>query len=408
MKRLGKGRDRGGEGEVEVFSTDRGVLVEGSPSDVSAFIDQMRDLTRQAGGQSRHLLVDGVQLVANVAAFRQTHREYFEFSDRARELLKKHGTILAKEGGYNRSFVRKGREFAGNLDWKKVELGPEQALSLQVMAGQMALKAAIKEVMTAIERVEGKVDDLARLAKAERLGAVLGDRATLHPLVGRVVTTGNLSSTDWDTVASLGPLIARDIESLRAYVVVQLSEVEVKSFVRARVEQAEELTDDLLKESIALLVVAEQNYTLWQQLRLAHAANHEKSAVEAVTHDIREQLAVLERADQGLVEKLLAALNDLTSPTGFEGLAPLQKRQLKKHSSEIAATTKWFAEQRHLDYSGAADHQYASLRDSLGKIGETVATKSSSAKKAIAAAAGDVITRRRPEPPPRETPELNP
>lgn len=408
MRRRGRERDVAASGEVEVFSTDRGLLVEGNPSDVSAFIDQMREVTRDAGGQSRHLLVDGIQLVANAVAYRQTHREYIEFSDSAKQLLEQHGPVLAKDGRCFRSFVKKGSKFAGNLDWKKVDLGPEQALSMQAMAGQMALKAAVKEVVTAIERVEGKIDDLARLAKADRLGAVLGDRATLHPLVSRVLTTGKLSSTDWDTVASLGPLIARDVESLRAYIVQQLSEVEVKSMVRARAGQAEELTDDLLKESIALLVVAEQNYALWQQLRLARAAGHETSALAAVTQDIREQLAMLERLDQGLVDKLLAAVSDLTSPTGFEGLAPLQKRHLKKHTDEIAATTKWFAEQRHLDYSGTDDHQYASFRDSLGKLGETVATKSAVATKAIAEAASDLMSRKKPEPPTGETRELNP
>lgn len=408
MIRRGKGRKNESAGAVEIFSTDRGVLVEGKPSDVSEFIDQMLAITKKAGGQSRHLVVDGVQVAANMVAYRQTHREYFEFSDRARKLLEENGAIPAKENGYNRSFVKRGREYAGNLDWKKVDLSPEQALTMQAMAGQMALKAAIKEVITAIERVEGKVDDLARLAKAERLGAVLADRATLHPLVSRVVTTGKLSTTDWDTVASLGPLILRDVEALRSYIVAQLSEVEKKGPVRARVEQAEELTDDLLKESIALLVVAEQNYILWQQLRLARVATHEKSVLEDVTHDIRGQLKVLESADQALVERLLNAVNSLTSPTGYEGLAPLQLPKLRKHASEIEATTKWFADQRHLDFTHTDGHDYASLRDSLDKIGETVKEKTVGATKAVTAAAGDAMKRKQPPPPAPETAELNP
>lgn len=407
MRRRATASNGAAAGEVAIFSTGRGVLVEGSPSDVSAFIDQMLAVTKEAGGKSRHLVVDGAQLAANVFAFRQTHREYIEFSDRARELLEKHGPTPFKEGGYNQSSVRRAGKFAGNLDWKKVNLGPEQALSMQAMAGQMALKAAIKEVVTAIERVEGKVDDLARIAKSERLGAVLGDRSTLLPLVERVGSTGKLSSTDWDTVASLGPLIARDVASLRSYVLRELSEVEHKLLVRARAEQAEELSDELLKESIALLVVAEQNYALWQQLRLAHSANHEKSALEAVTHDIRDQLAALERADQGLVDKLLAAVSDLTAPTGYEGLAPLQKRKLRQHSDEIEATTKWFADQRHLDYSSTAQHEFANLRDSLGKLGEAVMSKTAEARTAVAAAAEDAIKRKKLEPPPGDTPELN-
>ena len=65
MKRRDKGSNGEVGGEVEIFSTGRGVLVEGNPSDVSVFIDQMLAVTREAGGQSRHLVVDGVQLAAN-------------------------------------------------------------------------------------------------------------------------------------------------------------------------------------------------------------------------------------------------------------------------------------------------------------------------------------------------------
>ena len=278
------------------------MIVEGSPTAVSAFVDQMLDATKEVGGQSRHFVVDGVQVAANIAAVRQTHREYIEFSERALKLLKEHGAIATKDGNYFRSFVHNGKALAGNLDWKSVNLGPEQALSLQAAAGQLALRAAIKEVTVALERIEGKIDKLAHLAEAERLGAVVADRATLQPLVERVRSSGKLSSTDWSTVASLGPWIARDVETLRAYILRQLKDVKDSSLVRIRAGEAEELTDRLLKESLALLVVAEQNYTLWQELRLAHAVNHEPAATASVTSDIRHQLEALTSADQGVVD----------------------------------------------------------------------------------------------------------
>ncbi|MDA8321423.1 MAG: hypothetical protein M0030_16690 [Actinomycetota bacterium] len=68
--------------------------------------------------------------------------------------------------------------------------------------------------------------------------------------------------------------------------------------------EAEDLADSLLRESIALLVVAEQNYALWQELRLANAVNHEPAATGAVTSDIHRQLAALAQADQGLADLL--------------------------------------------------------------------------------------------------------
>jgi hypothetical protein len=382
-------------GPVEIFTSGSGMIVEGSPTAVSAFVDQMLDATKEVGGRSRHFVVDGVQVAANIAAFRQTHREYFEFSERALKLLKEHGAIPTKDGNFFRSIVHNGKNFAGNLDWKPVDLGAEQALGLQAAAGQLALRAAIKEVTVALERIEGKIDKLADLADAERLGYVVADRMTLQPLVDRVRSSGKLSSTDWATVASLGPWIARDVETLRAYVQAQLNDVKDSSLVRSRAGEAEDLTDRFLKESIALLVVAEQNYALWQELRLAHAVNHEPAAIAAVTSDIQQQLAALTQADQHLVGTLQAVADRLTSPTGYEGLAPLQKRRLHKHVGQLDEMNRWFCEQRHLDGRPSERPELARMTESLGKVGATIAGAGRTTTRAIAATTIRVRNRNR-------------
>ena len=383
------------------------MIVEGSPTAVSAFVDQMLDATKEVGGRSRHFVADGVQVAVNISAFRQTHREYFEFSERARKLLKEHGAIATKDG-YYRSFVHNGGEFAGNLDWKSVHLGPEQALSLQAAAGQLALRAAIREVTAALERIEGKLDKLADLAEAERLGAVAADWATLQPLVDRVRSSGQLSSTDWATVAPLGPWIARDAETLRAYILHQLKNVKDSSLVRSRAREAEDLTDRLLRESIALLVVAEQNYTLWQELRLAHAVSHEPAAIAAVTLDIHQQLAVLTQADQGLVNILQDVADRLASPTGYEGLAPLQKPRLREHIGRLDEMGRWFCEQRHLDDRPTERPELARMPESLSKVGGTIASAARTTTRAIAASPNRMRNRKDADTGGESTAELTP
>ena len=371
-------------GAVEVFAVGNGLIVEGTTTAVAAFIDQMSDATKAAGGQARHFVVDGLQIAANLAAFRQTHREYFEFSDRARHLLREHGAIPTADGNY-RSFVRKGIQFAGNLDWKPVNLGPEQALGLQAAAGQLALRAAVKEITAALERVEDKIDTLSQLAEAERLGAVVADRATLQPLVDRARSTGKLSSTDWSTVAALGPLIARDVETLRAYILRQFKDVKPSNLVRSRAGEAEELTDRLLKESLALLVLAEQNYTLWQELRLAHTVNHEQGATASITSDIQAQLAALSAADQAVVDNLQDVIDRLTAATGYEGFAPLQKRRLHRHVSQLDEMNSWFCQQRRLDHRPSEPRELAGITESLDKVRGTIADRARTTGRAIAA-----------------------
>ena len=396
-------------GLLEIFTSGNGMIVEGSPTSVSAFVEQMLDATTEVGGRSRHFVVDGVQVAANIAAFRQTHREYFEFSPRARKLLEEHRAIPTADGKYVRSFVVDKKGTAGHLDWKPVNLGPEQALCLQAAAGQLALQAAIKEVVVALERIEGKIDKLTDLAEAERIGAVVADRATLQPLVDRVRSSGKLSSTDWTTVASLGPLIASAVESLRAYMLQQLKDVKDSSLVRIRAGEAEELTDRLLRESVALLVVEEQNYALWQELRLAHAVNHEPAATGGVTSDIRQQLVSLTQADQRLVDMLQEVADRLTLPTGYEGLAPLQKGRLRKHVGQLDEMSRWFCEQRHLDDRPSERPELARMPESLGKVGGTVAGAARTMARAIAASPSRVHNRNRKDDTGEESPaELTP
>jgi hypothetical protein len=193
-------------------------------------------------------------------------------------------------------------------------------------------------------------------------------------MVERLRSTGQLSNTDWSTIASLGPWIARDIESLRSYIVQQLQKVGDSRMVRSRASDAEDLTDQLVRESLALLVVAEQNYALWQELRIGHAAVHERGALQAITSDVRQQLVTLTRADQALVHQLSQAVSQLTAPTGYEGLAPLKKRRLKEHAEDLATIRTWFADQRHLDYDEAELPDYPGLGESLSKVGHVIST----------------------------------
>jgi len=303
-------------------------------------------------GRARRVLVDGLAVVGNVAALVNTHREYFEFAPEALARLREHGAIPAVEGWF-RSFVRSGEArnspFAGNLDWRPVDLAPEQALAMQTMLVNLALRAAIKEVAVAVERVEGKVDKLVTLARAERLGSAIGDRLTLEALAERTRAEGRLSNTDWSTVDSLGALIARDIAALRAYVLREINDIEEVSFARSRSAELKELTDDLIKESLALLVVAEQNYVLWQELRVANVATHERKLLEQTNRDVRTQLAALADADQKMLDALQEAARDLLNPTGYEGFALVTRRRLKERGEALNNTIAWFADERQLE-----------------------------------------------------------
>ena len=139
-------------------------------------------------------------------------------------------------------------------------------------------------------------------------------------------------------------------------------------FARSRADEANELADDMMKESVALLVIVESNYALWQELRIAHAANHEPDAMEAIKADVSSQLRALTDADQLVVTDVRDVVGRLMEPTGYEGFAPLQRSRLKKHIEELNDVADWFSEQRHLDPDKREFAELPDFAESFSKV----------------------------------------
>ncbi len=57
-------------------------------------------------------------------------------------------------------------KFRGQMQWQSASLVGTRALSIQLAMATLALQTAIAETTTAVERVEGKVDQILNLAQA--------------------------------------------------------------------------------------------------------------------------------------------------------------------------------------------------------------------------------------------------
>ena len=350
-----------GENPVTVFATERGLLVTGGDEEVTGFIDGLID---EIG--TMHAVRSAAGAAAGIAALNPLTRrksEYVEFSSQAMSLIKDRKLIPAA-GRYFRSFVVKKGVSAGSIDWKTLDLGPAKALALQGTAVQVALKLAIREVTDALERVEGKVDKLLQLARAERLGDVKGDRRLLAPLAKRAMASQAVSKTDWSTVAHLGADIIRGIETFRNYIEREAADSQRSMLVRNRNAELEDLTSELLRESLALLVAAEDNYLLWQLIHIAHVTANEPEAYNDTVTDAQATLSQLSIDDQRLIGALHAATLELIRPSGWEGFAPFKKRKMYEHGEAIERELAWFAYQRHLD-APDIEAVFPSLRESI-------------------------------------------
>ena len=143
-------------------------------------------------------------------------------------------------------------------------------------------------------------------------------------------------------------------------------------------------------------------------LRLAHAVNHEPGATASVTSDIRDQLEALTSADQGVVDSLQTVIDRLTSATGYEGLAPLQKRRLRKHVGQLDEMNRWFGNQRHLDHRPSPRPELARVTESLAKVGHTIAGAARTTTRAIAATPHRIHNRKDDDAGGKDPEELNP
>lgn len=376
---------------MDLVVAGSGVLVEGDKGVVEAFAARLAEVIQGKSGRSVRISADGLAALANLNSLVSAHRDYFEFSADSLRLLREMGAIPA-ENGFFRSFVKDGGRFAGNLEWAPVNLGAEQALAMQTMAAQLALRAAIKDVTAAIERVEGKVDKLLALAKAQRLGAAVGQAFTLRRMAERVRAAGRVSRTDWSTVDHIGHQIIEDLASFREYVYGEISDSETMAFVRTRSGELKDLSDEMLRQSLALIVVAEQNLSLWHEIKIAHVAAHEPEALESTVADARSEIAELSRLDQHMLDSMYATAQELLAPTGFEGFTPLERHRLRGRAAELDDLIEWFADQRLLD-STALVAEFPGFRDGVELVRDTAVGTARAAGGAIASGAAGLKAR---------------
>lgn len=351
-----------------VLGQPGGVLVAGRPGAVEAVVTQ---LIEAAGAEPSSTLSTGVTELAaigtTIGALVATHGQYFRLTPRSLAILAQLSPVQSGSDSIW-GFVRdSGGRFAGNLDFESVNLGPERMMALQTAAVSLALRAAIRDVQAAVERLEGKVDDVLGLLRSERLGDVLGTRRVLGSLVERVRHDGRISMADWSAIAALGADSAKVLEALRAHIRHRLEAADGGWRAGERVKDAERLFErkGLLIESLALLVVAEHNLGAWHELRIAQVRAHEPDHLPWTVADTQAALAGQYADDQSIVDALRLVADRLTTPLPLDGLAPWERDDFERARTRLDELARWFADQRVLELAPLGDSPYPTVRESF-------------------------------------------
>ena len=354
--------------EIVLWNDEDGILVSGSADAVRDLVAKFGEVGGTHIAASPVAPADALAVFATGYADGATSSQYVRFTPASERLLQEYGAVPNGRGGFH-TFVRGEKGIAGNLEWVATGAGPERALAFQTAAVGLALRTAVKNVEVAVERVEDKVDHVIAMLRSERLGSVLGDRRTLDALVSHMDAGDALTAADWSSVAALGPTITRDLEKLRAHLRTQLEEAESSWRPRQRAKAADELlAEEMLSETLALLLVAEHNFSQWQHLRVHRIADAEPEHLEAAVRQARAAMRDHLDQDQAFLDQFLRAQAKLLEPKAIDVLAPVQRGALSRAEDQLRSLAKEFADQRLLDFAPADRYNRPELRGTIGGI----------------------------------------
>lgn len=252
-------------------------------------------------------------------------------------------------------------------------LGP-QAVAL--IALEAAIAAQFDEIHEHLDVIEGKVDEVLRLAYAEQIGDVYGHHRVLVELVREIRGGHALTATDWSTIASLGVDLAVGVERLRTHAVKQLEILDREAGPAKRAEQLEKmLRTNRLADTLRLLVVAQKSLFLWQNLRLEQVKVREPEYLDQTIVSARDRLHEQFRADIDLVTKLREVIDIHAVLRTTEVHHMFVGRTLTKLRVELDELLTEFVRARNLQLSewGIAEHAkiadaLAAARDKAGQI----------------------------------------
>ena len=362
------------DGELSLLVDEEGLVLAGDRESVDGYVAHIRSFVGEASDVvdlSKSSATNAAATAAGIGNAAVQAGEFVRLSPASMKLLRMHKVIPGTDG-YNRmTVVNSGGKFAGQLQWQRVPLGPSQAMALQMFAVQMALKSAIASVEEAVERVEGKVDELLALAKAERAGDVVGQHESVSRLAEYLDKYGSVTSADWDAIAALGPQLEITIEKLRSHIKDALDGFDSEQPVQDRAAYLERVVGtSRIGETLKLMVIAEDALYQWQRLRIARVQATEPQHLENVIQDSRNLLRTQLTRDGEILGQARESLAEFAQVRPLEIVRFMSVDQLKSDMKSLRSDLDQFAVARRSQVMGWAEKDDPSIQDALAEVGD--------------------------------------
>ncbi|ORU95806.1 hypothetical protein AWB93_22780 [Mycobacterium bohemicum] len=328
-----------------------GILLGGNPDAVQSYLNRIR----QAAGRAIDVaeidagsIASAGGIAAGLAGVLGRSRQFVQLHPDSVEAIKNHKLIPGTDGFFRMTVTDLDGKFLQQLQWRPAMLAPTDMLAIQMLAVQIALKAAIGEVVESIKRVEGKVDAVLKLAKATRAGQVLGHSETVEENLRYLEKYGELPTAYWEGVAWIGADLNALVQQLRHHVTLSLTDFKAELPVQKRAELLRRaLEQDLIGETLDLLVVAEVSLYRWRRLRLARIQATEPDHVQEVIQDTREFLLDQLEEDTAVYRNAQRVLDGFSRTHPLEGFRYWSVRGLARDRTKMRKVLDDFATSRH-------------------------------------------------------------
>ena len=311
------------EGELVVSVQPEGLLVAGDPAEIEAYVERIRGLagsTIDVIGIDKAAVGNATGLAASAASFLGQSAKFVQLHPESLKAVQKGDLIKGTDGFYRMMTRGADKKFVSQLQWKPTNLTPQRMMSMQMVAVQLALKTAISEVEESVQRVEGKVEEVLRLAHANRSGDVLGDRVTIDRMAAYLDRHGSFSDADWDSIAGIGPALNRTVEQLRHHADRTLKSFDPTKPIQDRAQFIVKAVEgNQLGETLSLLVVAQESLFKWQRLRLARVETTQPEHVQQVLDDARDLLQRQIVEDDALFRRAREILEAVAKTAAIDG-----------------------------------------------------------------------------------------
>jgi hypothetical protein len=227
-----------------------------------------------------------------------------------------------------------------------------------------------------LSSVEGKVEEVLRLAHANRSGDVLGDRVTIDRMAAYLDRHGSFSDADWDSIAGIGPALNRTVEQLRHHADRTLMSFDPSKPIQDRAEFiVRAVENNQLGETLNLLVVAQESLFKWQRLRLARVEATQPEHLQQVMDDARHLLQRQLVDDGALFQRARGILEAVAKTEAIDGFRIWSVQGLERDLPILRADLDQFAKARRAHMQEWQDFKAPSARDAasaaIDRVSET-------------------------------------